>query len=108
MEKNENTKINRWGIELASYSITFEWISGARHKAADCLLRLVELPKKPEKNQTRTKLMWINMARAVTTRSRSKQPEIVKETEKPQPKETNSNNDTTRNDSPDNPRDTSI
>ena len=37
--KNENTKINRWGLELASYNVTFEWISGARNKAADCLLR---------------------------------------------------------------------
>ena len=37
-EKKENTKINRWGLELASYNITFEWISGARNKAADCLL----------------------------------------------------------------------
>ena len=34
---NGNTKINRWGLELASYNITFEWISGARNKAADCL-----------------------------------------------------------------------
>ena len=52
--------------------------------------------------------MQINMVRAVTTRSRSRQPEIDKETEKLQPKETNSNNDTTRNDSPDNSRDTLI
>ena len=52
--------------------------------------------------------MQINIVRAVTTRSRSRQPEIDKETEKPQPKETNSNNDTTRNNSPDNSRDTSI
>ena len=52
--------------------------------------------------------MRINMVRAVTTRSRSRQPEIDEETEKPQPKETTSNNDTTRNDSPDNSRDTSI
>ena len=36
--KNENTKINRWGLELASYNITFEWISGAKNKAADCLM----------------------------------------------------------------------
>ena len=36
--KNENTKINRWGLELASYNITFEWISGAKNKATDCLL----------------------------------------------------------------------
>ena len=48
------------------------------------------------------------MVRAVTTRSRSKQPEIDKETEKPRPKKTDSSIDTTRNDSPDNPRDTSI
>ena len=35
--KNENTKINRWGLEPASYNITFEWISRAKNKAADCL-----------------------------------------------------------------------
>ena len=35
--KNENTKINRWGLELASYNIKFEWISGAKNKATDCL-----------------------------------------------------------------------
>ena len=35
--KNKNTKINRWELELTSYNITFEWISGARNKAADCL-----------------------------------------------------------------------
>ena len=35
--KNKNTKINRWGLELASYNIMFEWISGARNMAADCL-----------------------------------------------------------------------
>ena len=52
--------------------------------------------------------MRINMDRAVTTRSRSRQPEIDKETKKLQPKETNSNSDTTRNNSPNNPRDTLI
>ena len=35
--KNENMKINRWGLELTSYNIKFEWISGAKNKAADCL-----------------------------------------------------------------------
>ena len=83
MKKNENTKINRWGLELASYNKTFKWISGARNKAADCLSRLVELPKKHQKNQTGSKSMQINMVKAVTTRSRSRQPEIDKETEKP-------------------------
>ena len=41
--KNANNKVNRWGLELATYNITFEWISGAKHKAADCLSQLVEL-----------------------------------------------------------------
>ena len=44
MEKNVNNKVNRWGLELAAYNITFEWISGAKKKAADCLSCLVELP----------------------------------------------------------------
>ena len=30
-------KVNRWGLELATYNITFEWISGASNKAANCL-----------------------------------------------------------------------
>ena len=30
-------------MELATYNITFEWISGACNKAADCLSHLVEL-----------------------------------------------------------------
>ena len=39
--KNANNKVNRWSLELATYNITFEWISGAKNKAADCLSRLV-------------------------------------------------------------------
>ena len=31
-------KVNRWSLELVTYNITFEWISGACNKAADCLL----------------------------------------------------------------------
>ena len=27
--KNANNKVNRWGLELATYNITFEWISVA-------------------------------------------------------------------------------
>ena len=45
--KNANNKVNRWGLELATYNITFEWISGAKNKAADCLSCLVELPSMP-------------------------------------------------------------
>ena len=32
--KNANNKVNRWGLELATYNITFKWISGAKNKAA--------------------------------------------------------------------------
>ena len=39
--KNTNNKVNRWSLELATYNISFECISGARNKAADCLSRLV-------------------------------------------------------------------
>ena len=40
--KNANNKVNRWSLELATYNITFEWILGAKNKAADCLSRLVK------------------------------------------------------------------
>ena len=35
--KNTNKKVNRWSLELTTYNISFEWISGAKNKAADCL-----------------------------------------------------------------------
>ena len=44
MEKNASNKVNRWGLELATYNITFKWISRACNKAADCLSCVVELP----------------------------------------------------------------
>ena len=40
--KNANNKVNRWSLELATYNISFEWISGAKNKAANCLSRLVK------------------------------------------------------------------
>ena len=40
--KNANNKVNRWSLELATYNITFEWILGAKNKAADCLSQLVK------------------------------------------------------------------
>ena len=40
--KNANNKVNRWSLELATYNISFKWISGAQNKAADCLSRLVK------------------------------------------------------------------
>ena len=44
--KNAN-KIYRWSLELATYNITFEWISGAHNKAADCLSQLVDVKDTP-------------------------------------------------------------
>ena len=44
MERNVNNKVNRWGLELATYNITFEWITGAKKQGADCLSNSVELP----------------------------------------------------------------
>ena len=43
--KNANNKVNRWSLELTTYSINFEWISGAKNKADNCLSWLVELLK---------------------------------------------------------------
>ena len=45
--KNTNNKVNRWSSELATYNITFKWISGAKNKAADCLSRLVSPTRIP-------------------------------------------------------------
>ena len=44
---NANNKVNRWGLKLATYNITFEGVSGAKNTAADCLSCLVELPSMP-------------------------------------------------------------
>ena len=41
--KNSNNKVNRWSLELTTYNITFEWISGAKNKPAVCLSKLVTL-----------------------------------------------------------------
>ena len=116
--KNENTKINRWGLEPASYNVTFEWISGAKNKAADCLSRLVELPERHQKNPNGTKPTLINMVKAVATRSGMRKTPTIKETEKQPPLETNLNKDettrtavsreATNNSCEDNPKDTSI
>ena len=56
MEKNANNKVNRWSLELATYNITFEWISGARNKAADCLSLLV----KPTSTSTSVNMLTVS------------------------------------------------
>ena len=69
--KNANNKVNRWGLELATY-ITFKWILGAHNIAADFLSCLVELPQ----NQT-TMINMLSAAHpdgpAFNTRSRTAQ-----------------------------------
>ena len=63
--KNANNKVNRWSLELATYNITFEWISGAKNKAADCLSRLVS----PTGNSINMLTASINNGPAFYTRS---------------------------------------
>ena len=81
--------------QWSNTTITFEWISGAKNKAADCLLQLVELPEKHQKNPNGTKPMLINMVTAVTTRNGTRKTPTVKETEKQPPLEINLNKDNT-------------
>ena len=70
--KNTNNKVNRWGLELATYNITFEWISGACNRAADCLSHPVELPQ--ERLTAVNMLSATNFDRpAFNTRSRTAQ-----------------------------------
>ena len=41
--ENANNNVNRWSLELAIFSITHEWISGAQNKATDCISWLVDV-----------------------------------------------------------------
>ena len=63
--KNANNKVNRWSLELTTYNITFEWISGAKNKAADCLSRLVS----PRGNSINMLTASVNDGPAFHTRS---------------------------------------
>ena len=70
--KNANNKVNRWGLELATYNITFEWILGGGNKAADHLSCLLELPQ--SKPTPVNMLSAVHMdAPAFNTRSRTAQ-----------------------------------
>ena len=118
MGRTKTWKINRCRLELASYNITFKWISGAKNKAIDCLSRLVELPKKHQKNPNGTKPMLINMVKAITTRSGMRKTPTVERTEKQPPlrMDINTNNtprtevsrETTSNNCENNSKDTSV
>ena len=69
MEKNANNKVNIWGLELATYNITFEWISGAQNKAANCLSRLVKLPNN---SKATVKILTATNLDGPTSHTRSK------------------------------------
>ena len=55
--RNSNNKVNWWGLELATYNITFKWISGAKNRAADWLSRLVEQLPPPQLQSTCLQLL---------------------------------------------------
>ena len=61
--KNIINKVNHWSLELATYDITFKWMSSAHNKAADCLSRLVEVPE----SNTQVKSIVINVITASPT-----------------------------------------
>ena len=65
--KNANNKVNRWTLELATYNITFEWISGAKNKAANCLSRLV----KPISTSTSVNMLTASSANGPAFHTRS-------------------------------------
>ena len=82
--KNTNNKVNRWGLELTTYNIIFEWILGAWNRATDCLSRLVELPH--DRQATVQMFSAINHdGPAFHTRSRTTQHSITEDLT-PQPK----------------------
>ena len=58
--KNANNKVSHWSLELATYNTNFEWISDACIKVADCMSRLVEVPK----NDAPTSSILVNMVTA--------------------------------------------
>ena len=70
--RNASNKVSRWKLELATYNITFKWISGAQNKAADCLSRLVELPHDRQATVQMSTITDYD-GRAYNTRSRTAQ-----------------------------------
>ena len=65
--KNANNKVNRWSLELTTYNITSEWISGAKNKATDCLSQLV----KPTLKSTSVNMLTASPTDGLTFNTRS-------------------------------------
>ena len=47
LSPSTNNKVNRQSLDLATYHITCEWMSGAHNKTADCLSWLVDIKDTP-------------------------------------------------------------
>ena len=69
--KNANNKVNRWSLELATYNITFEWISGA-HKSAACLSQLVDFNDTPVTSTASINILVISSPDGPATHTHSK------------------------------------
>ena len=70
--KHANNKVNRWSLELATYNSTFEWISGAHNKAADCLSGLVDVKDAPVTSNTPINMVVTSTPDGPATHTHSK------------------------------------
>ena len=105
--KNENTKINRWGLELTSlHNVRMDFWS--QKQSCRLPFTISGTPRKTPEEPKQNKTHLINMVKAVTTRSGTRKTPTDKETEKPQPMEPILDSDTTSNNCENNPKDTSI
>ena len=64
--------VNRWSQELATYNITFEWISGVHNKAADCLSWLVDVKDTPVTSMTSINMLVTSSPDSPATHTCSK------------------------------------
>ena len=69
---NANKKVNRWSLELTTYNITFEWISGACNKAANCLSQLMDVKDTPVHSNTSINMVVISTLNGPATCTCSK------------------------------------
>ena len=70
--KNTNNNVNRLSLELATYNITFEWISGAHNKVDDCLSWLVDVKDTPAASTASIHMLVTNKPDGPATCTHSK------------------------------------
>ena len=78
--ENTNNKVNRWSLELTTYNFTFEWISGACSKAADCLSQLVDVKYTPVTSTASINMLCISIPDDPAPWSKTHTPTDVKST----------------------------